>query len=109
MSSDERKRRTSDRPSASPEQQENRMVNLAMQVTEERLRSGRASSQEIVHFLKLGTAREALERDKLEAENKLLDAKVESLASQKRIEALYAEAMDAFRGYAGLDDSEIIE
>jgi hypothetical protein len=68
---------------------------------------GRATSQLLVHFLKLGTERETLENERLRRENQLLTAKVESLGSAKRVEELYAEAMNAFRSYQGRPDKEL--
>jgi len=89
------------RPATSPKARENQMVNLAETLAERQLREGSASSQVITHYLKLGTERERLENDRLRHEVELLKAKVESLASAKRTEELYKEAMDAFRMYQG--------
>jgi cell division protein FtsL len=78
-------------------------------LAEEQIRSGTATAQVITHFLKLGTEREKLERKRLEGENRLLEAKVESLASSSRIEELYEKAVAAMRSYAGrgsVDESE---
>jgi hypothetical protein len=47
--------------------------------------------------------REQLEQDRLRRENELLTAKVEQLASTARIEALYQDALNAMRTYAGQD------
>ena len=89
------------RHSISPESQENRMISKAMNLAEQHMDDGTATSQEIIHFLKLGTMKAKLEREKLEEENKLLRAKTESLQSQKRVEELYLEAMNAMRDYSG--------
>ena len=86
-----------------PEGQENHLISLANNLVERRLLEGTASSQEVTHFLKLGSRKETLEREKLEEENKLLRAKTESLQSQKRVEELYTEALSAMRRYAGQD------
>lgn len=93
-------------PATTVQGRENQVVALAYDVAENQLRAGTASSQVITHFLKLGTERERLERLKLEQETKLAQAKVEQLASAARIEELYSEAMDAFRGYQPSSDSE---
>lgn len=82
------------------------MVSLAVELAEKQLRDGSASSQVISHYLKLGTTREQLEQEKLSRENKLLDAKVEQIASAKRVEELYTEALGAMRSYAGQDPIE---
>jgi hypothetical protein len=80
------------------------MINLAVEVAEKQLRDGSASSQVITHFLKLATTREKLEQEKLARENELLRAKSESMASGKRMEELYENAIRAMRGYQGMDD-----
>lgn len=92
------------RPALDPVARENQMIALAMDLAEQRLLDGTATSQEVTHFLKLGTERERLERIRLEEENKLLRAKTEALASQKRMEELYSEAIAAMKRYAGHGD-----
>lgn len=89
------------RPALTPEARENQLIALAVDLVEQRLREGTASSQETTHFLKLGSMKNRLEMEKLEEENKLLKAKTESIQSQKRVEELYAEALNAMRNYAG--------
>lgn len=99
------------RPALTPRAREDQLVALAMDLVEERLRNGTASSQETTHFLKLGSENNRLEREKLEEENKLLRAKTEALQSAKRVEELYADAIKAFGTYKGTDenDEEIFE
>lgn len=92
------------RPAMTPDARENQMINLAVDLAEKQLEEGTASSQVITHFLKLGSSKERLEREKLEEENKLLRAKTENLQSQKRVEELYAEALAAMRRYSGQGD-----
>lgn len=92
------------RPALTPEARENQLVSLAVDLAEKQLREGTASSQVITHYLKLGSTKERLEKEKLEEENKLLKAKTEALQSQKRVEELYSEAIKAMRSYAGYDD-----
>ena len=89
------------RPALTPEARENQLIALAVDLVEQRLREGTASSQETTHFLKLGSMKNRLEMEKLEEENKLLKAKTESIQSQRRVEELYAEALNAMRNYAG--------
>ena len=88
-------------PATTPDLRENQLVSQAMDLAEKRLREGTASAQEIVHFLKLGSSRERLEQARLSKETTLLDAKVEALASEKRIEELYGKAIGAMRRYQG--------
>lgn len=97
------------RPAISPEARENQLISLAVDLAEQQLRDGTASSQVITHYLKLGTTRERLEKEKLEEENKLLKAKTENLQSQKRVEDLYTKALNAMRKYAGQGDKDDYE
>ena len=94
------------RPALTPEARENQLISLAVDLAEEQLRDKPASSQVITHFLKLGTTKAELEKEKLAKENELLRAKTESIESQKRIEELYAEALNAMRRYNGQGDPD---
>lgn len=94
------------RPALTPEARENQMISLAVDLAEKQLQEGTASSQVITHFLKLGSTKQQLEKQKLEEENKLLRAKTENLQSMGRIEELYAEAINAMRNYSGQGDSD---
>lgn len=95
------------RPAITPEGRESQLISLAVDLAEQQLRDGTASSQVITHYLKLGSTRERLERERLEEENKLLRAKTEAIESSKEIKVLYEEAIKAFRNYNGQgDDSD---
>lgn len=94
------------RPGLSVESREGQMVSLAMDRAEEKLRDGTASSQIIVHFLKLGTTLAELNREKLRKENQLTDAKVSKIQSEKNSEELYSKALSAFGIYSGQSDQE---
>lgn len=89
------------RPALDPEARENQLVNLAVNLAEQQLRDGTASSQVITHYLKLGTMKERQEREKLEEEIKLLRAKTEAIESSRHTEELYAEAIKAMKSYYG--------
>ena len=97
------------RPALTEENRENQLVTLAIDLAEKQLMAGTASSQVITHYLKLGSTRERLEQERLLRENELLQSKVELLASGKRVEELYAEALNAMRSYAGREVQEIDE
>jgi hypothetical protein len=80
---------------------ENQLISLAFDLVKKQLEDGSASSAVLTHFLKLASRREKLEQTRLENENLLLAAKVEAMASAKRIEELYENALNAMRRYAG--------
>jgi hypothetical protein len=77
------------------------MISAAHDLAEKQIRNGTASSQVITHFLKLGSSRERLEQQRLEHENELTRVRIEAIESQKRVEELYMEALQAMRSYAG--------
>lgn len=94
------------RPATTPENRENQLVSLAMDLAERQMVEGTASAMVITHYLKLGTSREQMEQERLRRENELLTAKVETLASAKRVEELYEAALMAMRTYAGQEIEE---
>lgn len=103
-----RKKEESYAPALTPEARENQLISLAVDEAERQLREGTASSQVITHFLKLGSTKERLEKEKLEQENQWLRAKTENLQAAKRIEELYANALQAMRVYSGaVEDADV--
>ena len=94
------------RPATTPEARENQLISLAIDLVEQRLIDGTASSQETTHFLKLASSKARIEKERLELENELIKAKTESLKSSKRIEELYADAINAMKRYSGHGDSD---
>jgi hypothetical protein len=93
-------------PATTPEGREQQLIALAVDLAEKQLSEGTASSQTVNHYLKLGSTREKLEQDRLVLENDLLIAKTEAMASAKRVEELYGEALNAMRSYAGQEPTE---
>ena len=89
-------------PAQTIEGRENEMIALAVNLAEEQLRNGTASSQIITHYLRLGTTREILEKKRIEQDIKLSEAKTEAMESAKHIEELYANAINAMKSYSGL-------
>ena len=96
------------RPATSPEMRENQLISLATDLAERQLREGTASSQVIVHYLKLATTKERLEEQIMAKKAELITAQTESLQAAKRIEELYENALIAMKQYGGgvSDDEE---
>jgi len=88
-------------PARTPEARENQLIGLAVDLAEKQMSEGKASSQVITHYLKLGSPTAKLEREILELQKEQIKAKTESLRSQKNIEELYKTAMTAFKSYSG--------
>ena len=94
------------RPATTPEGRENQMISLAVELAEKQLTDGTASAQVISHFLKLGSSRERLEQERIALENQLVQAKTDIMASQKNVEKLYTDALNAMRSYSGNPEPE---
>ena len=94
------------RPGINPEARENQLISLAVDLAEEQLRNGTASSQVITHFLKLGTSKAELEKEKLRQENELMKAKREAIKAGQDSGELYENAIKAMRVYSGHGDPD---
>lgn len=98
------------RPALTPEARENQLISLAIDLAEQQILHGTASSQVITHFLKLGSTREKLEQEKIKKDQELMDAKKENLTSTKTIEVLYTQAIEAMKTYSGnREEDEYVE
>ena len=94
------------KPALNPDDREQQIANAAYNLAEQQILNGTASSQVITHFLKVGSARERYERERLIEENKKLRAQTEALQSAKHIEELYSAAMQVFKGYQGIEEEQ---
>lgn len=90
----------------STEGREARLINLAIDLAERQLEEGTAPPSVVSFYLKLGSTREQLDREKLEAENKLLRAKATAVEKSANLEDLYHQVMDAIRSYSPTPDME---
>ena len=93
-------------PALSIEARENQLINAAIDLAEKQILEGTASSQVITHYLKLGSTKERLDQEMTSLQNELLKAKTENLNSQKNIEKLYKEALEAMSSYSGRTPSQ---
>ena len=95
-----------DPPALTPEDREDQLIALAVDLAEQRLRDGTASNQLIAEIMKLGTTKERLQKEKLQRENAMLKAKTEAIEAQKHSDELYKRALDAMKSYAGFGNSD---
>lgn len=94
-------------PARNPEQREQQMINYAVDLAEEQLRNGTASSQVITHYLKLGSSSERIRMRKLEREIDLLVARAKEIDDAAQKDKIYQEAISAMMSYRmprGYDD-----
>lgn len=94
------------RPALTPEARENQLISLAVDLAEKQLQEGTASAQVITHYLKLGSTKEQLEKEKLRNENLLIEAKTKSFQSMDELKTMYEEALIAMRNYSGADRTD---
>ena len=94
------------RPALTPEARENQMISLAIDLAERQLMDGTASSQVITHFLKLGSTKERIEKEILEKQKGLIEAKTKSYQTSDEIKEMYANAIKAMQTYNGQGDPE---
>lgn len=93
------KKKNASKPASTPEAREQQLVNLAVNLAEKQLRDGTASPSVIAHFLKLASTRETIEREILEKQAKLIEAKAQNIAQGKESEQLAKEAIEAMKTY----------
>lgn len=94
------------RPALTPEGREDQLIASAVNLAEKQLLEGTASSQVIVHYLRLAAAKEKskIELEILEKQKELITAKTEALKSAQRVEELYKDALDAMKRYSPRND-----
>lgn len=89
------------RPTLTETAREKRLLSLALDIAEQRLLDGTASSQLVTAVLRRkSTEREQLELEILGRKRDLLTAQKESIESAARIEEMYAKAIEAMRHYS---------
>lgn len=87
------------RKALSPDARENQLIALAMDTAEERMLNGTASSQEIVHFLRLGSSLVKLQKEEIRERIELDKSKVKAIESSEEYKRLYEEAINAMKSY----------
>lgn len=96
-------------PARSPEAREQQLIALAIDLAEEQLRNGTATSQVITHYLKLGASDTRIDKEIKEKKKELLTAQTEALKSEARVEELYSKALNAMRSYSGQNEEDADE
>jgi hypothetical protein len=80
---------------------EQQLISLAVDLVEQRLRDGTASSQETTHFLKLASQKAKLETERFALENEMIKAKTQAIRDQADMKTLYKDAIEAMKRYSG--------
>lgn len=95
-------------PSKTTEGREAQLIALAIDQAEQQLRDGTAPPSVLNFYLKLGSTREALEREKLEKENQLLRAKTDRLDAEAQMEDMYTKVLEAMQSYSPTRDPGVV-
>lgn len=90
--------------SSTSEGRENELIDMAYNEVALRISKHEATSAELVHFLKMGSEKERLERSKIEAEMELQRVKAEAIVEARSMEAIAKEAIEAFKRYSGVEE-----
>ena len=94
------------RTARTAEERENYLINLALDRVEERMLNGTATSQEYVQFLRMATAKNRAETEKIQLERDLVKAKTDAIRQQQRTDEMFSNAIKAFKRYSGASDEE---
>lgn len=98
--------RSGAKPPTTARSRENSLVSKAMRLAEQQIEDGTVSAQVLSHFLKVGTEREKLEREKLQHEIAYIKAKSSAQDSSEAAKERYEKAINAMRAYQGVDEYE---
>lgn len=93
-------------PALTDDAEELQMISLARQLSMERMKSGTASAQEIVYWLKMGSSEKRIEKEILEEQKKLVKAKTKAINDAEVTAKAYQDAVAALKTYQGIEDSE---
>ena len=92
--------------SSTSEGRENELIDMAYNEVARRIANHEATSAELVHFLKMGSEKERLERSKIEAEMELQRVKAAAIVEGRSMEDIALKAIEAFKSYSGVEDEE---
>ena len=90
-----------------PESRMKQLVSLAVDLIEERLLNGTATSQETTTLIRYATSHHKLEEEMMEEKINLMKTKRESIESAKRTDEMYGEVLAAIRSYSGITEEDL--
>ena len=92
------------RPALTPEARENQLIAEAIDLVEQRILNGTASSQETTHFLKLRSTKAQYEKEVLKMQRDLMQAKIDNIKSYEKNEEFQQQVIEMFKKYSGEED-----
>lgn len=88
-------------PARTRERRVQQLVALAEDLVEERIRKGSASPTEVVSIIRLGTAQELANLERIKAQTALMEAQKAKAESETVREEMFTQAMKAMSRYQG--------
>lgn len=93
-------------PARTLEGREEDLIRVAYDEAERQIRSGKASTSLILHFVKQGSRRERLEQESIRGKMDLDKAKIRHIETDEKILELYEDAIKAMSSYRGQTDDQ---
>lgn len=90
-----------------PGAREQQMIGLAVDLAEQKLRDGTATSQIIEHYLKLASTKANLDLELARQQLLLTQAKTEAIQTENSGKRDYDEVLRAMRSYQGVEEYDI--
>lgn len=81
------------------EGREKELINLAYERVADRIRNDKATSAELVHFLRLGSSKEEMEKELLKTKTELSQARADAIKYERERELAYDKVLDAIKSY----------
>lgn len=96
-------------PALTIEARENQLISESIDEAERRIKSGKASDSLLIHYLRLGTTKMQLEKEKIASDVELKKAQVQAINEAASVKGLFEEAIQAmgiYTGHTQEDDSD---
>lgn len=90
-----------------PDARTQQMISLAVDLAEQQLREGTATSQVITHYLKLAAKQTELDIRMAEQHLLLMQAKTKAIETENSEKRDYARVLEAMREYNGVGEYDI--
>lgn len=97
------------RRARTPEERENQLMDLAVDLAEKQLIEGTAPAMLVTHYVKMASQKARLEQEKLQKEIEFLRAKTDAYEADRRSDEKYERALRAFSLYSGHPEEGDVE
>lgn len=100
-------KKSKEMPAITPEARVQQVAAAAMDLAEQKIRDGTASSQLITTILKMSSPKERLEKEQLERQIVLLEARTKAIENMETNQELYKSALEAMSMYKGESKADV--